>query len=87
MKTIKISHVLFSLAVIGALALAAVPVAPAFALSASNANTASAGMQLSAPAPAVDLTSGGVLACRRIVRWHNGHRFVIRVCHRVASPA
>jgi hypothetical protein len=87
MKTIKISHILFSLAVIGALVLAAIPAAPAFALSASAANTLSAEKQLSAPAPNADLASSGALVCRSVVRWHNGHRIVVRVCHRVANPA
>jgi hypothetical protein len=86
MKTIKISRILFSLAVIGALVLAAVPAAPVFALSTSAANTISAEKQLNAPAPNAGPISSGTLVCRSVVRWHNGHRIVIRVCHRVANP-
>ncbi len=77
MKTNKLSHVLFSLAVIAALVLAAVPMAPAHALSASPAQTTSIS--------ATDTASytSAVVICRSITFWRNHHRITVRVCHRV----
>ena len=76
MKTIKLSHVLFSLALIAALALAVIPV-PVFALSASA----------TAPASGTSLTASGGLVCHSVVVWHHGHRTVVRRCHRVGTSA
>jgi|KBSSwiStaDraftv2_1062776.scaffolds.fasta_scaffold07874_10 hypothetical protein len=76
MKTIKLSHVLFSFAVIAALMLAAVPMAPAHAMTTSTAQVATIG----AHSPVV--TSGAVI-CRSITVWRHGHRITLRVCHRV----
>ena len=81
MKTIKFSHVLVSFAVIAALALAAVPIAPAHAMSASLASqTTSLSATTGNHAPV--LTSGAVV-CRSITVWRHGHRITLRVCHRV----
>jgi hypothetical protein len=83
MKNIKTSHILFSLALIAVLTLAAIPAAPAYALSASATNPMIAANQVSAPA----LASNGVIVCRTVIRWHNGHRVAVRLCHRVEKPA
>jgi hypothetical protein len=79
MKPVKLSHLLFSLAVIGALVMAAIPAAPAFALSASASDQTSFSAS-GAGAPA------GVIVCRSIVKWRNGHRIWVRVCRRVRPP-
>lgn len=76
MKTIKLAHILFSLTVIAALALAVVPT-PVFSLSAGSAGLSSQ----------PTLTATGGLVCHTVVIWHNGHRTVIRRCHRVSSTA
>ena len=81
MKTIKLSHVLFSIAVVTALVLAAIPAAPAYALSSSATQTSIAAADNVSPA-----LSASVIVCRRVVIWHNGHRIVVRVCHRVHRP-
>jgi len=82
MKNIKISHILFSLALIAALGLAALPMAPAHALSAgSSAAPALVANQYAAPT----LVSPNVLVCRSIIVWRHGHRVVVRRCHRVAN--
>jgi hypothetical protein len=39
--------------------------------------------QGSAPA----LASNGILVCRTVIEWRNGHRVVVRRCHRVEKPA
>jgi hypothetical protein len=82
MNKIKTSHILFSLALIAALALAAVPVAPAFALSASAANPMIAANQSSAPV----LASNVIVVCRTVIEWRHGHRIVVRRCHKVVKP-
>ncbi len=74
MNKTKLSTVLFSLAVIAALVLAAVP-APVFALSASGVNA----VQLTAPVA----TYPSVVVCRSVHRWYHGHWIVVRVCHKV----
>lgn len=76
MKTTKISHIVFSLAVIAALMLAAVPMAPAHALT----STASAqATTLTAP----DNSPANAVVCRSFTVWRHGHRVTIRICHRV----
>ena len=83
MKTIKLSHVLFSIAVVTALVLAAIPAAPAYALSSSATQTSIAAADNHSPT----LTAGaGALVCRTKVVWRHGHRVFIRVCHRVHRP-
>jgi hypothetical protein len=79
MKPIKLSQLLFSLAVIGALVLAAIPASPAYALSAPASHQTSIGA-VGADAPA------GAIVCKSVVKWRNGHRIVVRVCHRVRPP-
>ena len=79
MKTTKLSHVLFSLAVIAALMLAAVPMAPVHAMSASPAQTAS----ISAAGTSSTSLTAGVVICRSITFWRHGYRITVRVCHRV----
>ena len=82
MNKIKTSHILFSLALIAALTLAAVP-APAYALSASaSSSPLIAANQASAPA----LAANGIWVCRTVIVWHNGHRIAVRRCHRVEKP-
>ena len=79
MKTTKLSHVLFSFALIAALVLAAVPMAPAYAMSTSSTGTASISGTIN---PSAVVTAGAVV-CRSITFWRNGHRITVRVCHRV----
>jgi len=79
MKPIKLSQLLFSLAVIGALVMAAIPAAPAYALSAAASD------QTSISAAGADSPANAVV-CRSVVKWRNGHRIVVRVCHRVHPP-
>ena len=78
MKTIKLPHLLFSLAVIAALVTAAIPAAPAYALGSGSAQTT---VSAADSTPAVN-----VIVCRNIVRWRDGHRIVVRVCKRVHRP-
>lgn len=77
MKTIKLSHLLFSLAVIAALVMAAIPAAPAYAMAPDSTPTsltaAHAGQVVSAAVV-------GVVVCRNKVIWRDGHRISIRVC-------
>jgi hypothetical protein len=82
MNNIKFSHILFSLALIAALALAVVPMAPAHALSTS---TGIAVMTVNQDNTTV-LTSNSGVVCRSIVIWRNGHRTVVRRCHKVTNP-
>ena len=79
MKPVKLSHLLFSLAVISALVLAAIPAAPAYALSAPASHETSFSAS-DADAPAA------VIICRKVVKWRDGHRIVVLVCHRVRPP-
>jgi hypothetical protein len=83
MNNIKFSHILFSLALIAALALAVVPMAPAHALSTSTANAVMTANQVNAEV----LSSNSGVVCKRIVIWRNGHRTVVRRCHKVTNPA
>jgi hypothetical protein len=77
-------QILFSLAVIAALALAMVP-APVYALSASAGNSAtvgSAATQVSAP-----VLSPNVLVCRTVAVRYHGHWTLVRRCRRVLRPS
>ena len=80
MKTIKLSSVLFSFVVIAALMLAAVPMAPAHAMTISSTQTT--GLSATTGSHTTVLTSGA-LVCRSIAVWRHGHRIRLRVCHRV----
>lgn len=82
MKNIKLSHVLFSLALIAALGLAMVPAAPVHALSVSAASTNPTLAVGQAQAPA--LLAPNALVCRTVIVWRHGHRIAIRRCHRVS---
>jgi hypothetical protein len=84
MNKIKLPHILFSLALVAALALTVVPMAPAYALSGTTTNTGMTANQVNAPLLSSDT---GVLVCRSIVIWRNGHRIVVRRCHKVTKPA
>jgi hypothetical protein len=78
MKTIKLPHLLFSLAVIAALVVAAIPSAPAYAMAPESTQ---------ATLSATDTGSGATaIVCRNVVKWRDGHRIVIRVCKRVHRP-
>lgn len=83
MKTIKLSHLLFSLAVIAALVAAAIPAAPAYALTDSAPQAVS--LTASDGASAV-LTATSAVVCVKKVVWRDGHRVTIRVCKRVHRP-
>jgi hypothetical protein len=83
MKTVKLSHLLFSLAVIAALVAAAIPAAPAYALSDSTPQTVSLTATDDASAA---LTAASAVVCVKKVVWRDGHRVVIRVCRRVHRP-
>mgnify|MGYP000622033487 CR=1 FL=1 len=83
MKTIKLPHLLFSLAVIAALVMAAIPAAPAYALSDSAPQAVS--LTATDDASAV-LTATSAVVCRTKIIWRDGHRVSIRVCKRVHRP-
>jgi hypothetical protein len=88
MKNIKLSHLIFSLALIAALTVAAVP-APVHALAGSSASAASiagANTGIVASQSSVTAASRTVWVCRPVVVWRHGHRFVLRQCHRVVRP-
>ena len=78
MNKIKFSHIVFSLALIAALAFATIPMAPVHALSNSSASTAVSEKQ------AEPLDHGVV--CKNVIIWHNGHRVVVRICQKVTKP-
>jgi len=79
MKPMKLSHLLFSLAVISALVLAAIPAAPVYALSTpASDQTSISAADADAPANAV--------VCKKVVKWRDGHRVVVRVCRRAPRP-
>ena len=80
MKTNKLSYVLFSLAIIVALFAAAIPMAPAHAMSAASTATT-----ISSPASTTTL-GANALVCKHVVKWVHGHRISVRVCHRVPKP-
>ena len=81
MKNSKLSTILFSLAVIVALTLAALPAAPAYALSASSATGSIAVNHSSAPV----ISANHIWVCRTIRIWRNHHLIVIRHCHRLGD--
>lgn len=79
MKTNKLFRVLFSLTVIAALVFAAMPIAPAYAMSASSPQTTSVAA-IGSHSPTL---APGVVVCRSITIWRHHHRITVRVCHRV----
>jgi hypothetical protein len=78
MKTIKLPHLLFSLAVIAALVVAAIPAAPAYAMAPESTQASLSATEAGSGASAI--------VCRNVVKWHEGHRIVVRVCKRVHRP-
>ena len=82
MNKIKFSHIVFSLALIAALAVASLPMAPAFALSTSSATAMAVGNQVNNTV----LAPNTAVVCRSITVWRNGHRIVVRTCHKVTKP-
>ena len=84
MKTMRFSHILFSLAMIAALSLAAIPTTPAYALSDSATQQSTSISTTDNNSPA--LSMAGVVVCRTRIFWRHGHRISIRVCHRVHRP-
>jgi hypothetical protein len=85
MKTIKLAHILFSLTMVAALALAAIPASPAYALS-DSATQQSTSIN-AADNDSSALTAAGVVVCRTKIFWRHGYRVSIRVCHRVHPPS
>jgi uncharacterized membrane protein YdjX (TVP38/TMEM64 family) len=81
MSKTRFFQILFSLAVIAALALAIAP-APVYALSATGTHGATIG---SVTTQAGSQASSGVLVCRRVVVRHNGHVIKVLRCHRVTK--
>lgn len=80
MKTIKFPHLLFSLAVIAALVITALPAAPAYAMAPDSTHASLTATHSDQAA----LTSGvSAIVCWNKVVWRDGHRVVIRVCKRV----
>ncbi len=79
MKTTKLSYLLFSLAMVTALVLAAIPVSPAHALSASAVPQSTS---ITADNHSSVLTAG-IVVCKTRIVWRHGHRIAIRVCHKV----
>jgi hypothetical protein len=80
MKTKKLSHIVFGLAMIAALSLAAIPTVPAHAMSDTAAQQSA--IVAAADGSSSTLTAGAVV-CRSWTVWRNGHRVTVRVCHRV----
>jgi hypothetical protein len=81
MRKTKLSHLLFGLAMIAALALAAIPASAAYALSDSATQQSTSINAADNNSPA--LSAAGAVVCRTKIFWRNGHRVSIRVCHRV----
>jgi hypothetical protein len=81
MKTIKLSHILFSIAMVAALALAAIPASPAHALSDSAAQQSTSISAADNHSPT--LSDASAVVCRTKIFWCHGYRVSIRVCHRV----
>ncbi|MFN8462189.1 MAG: hypothetical protein U0X93_10520 [Anaerolineales bacterium] len=77
MKTIKLSQLLFSLAVIAALVMAAIPAAPAYAMAPDSTPTSLSAASTGQVAPAAIV---GVVVCKNKTIWRDGHRITIRVC-------
>lgn len=80
MKTTKLPYLLFSFAMVAALVLAAIPMAPAHALSVSAPQQSTS---LNAAISSSPVLTSGVVICRTRIVWHHGHRIVRRICHRV----
>ena len=80
MKTTKLSYLLFSLAMVTALVLTAIPVAPAHALSDSalQQNTSIQAAVNNSP-----VLTASIVVCRTRIIWRHGHRIAVRVCHKV----
>jgi hypothetical protein len=83
MNKIKFSHVVFSLALIAALAVASLPMTPVLALSTSSPNAVAVGSQVNNTV----LAPNTAVVCRSITVWRNGHRIIVRICHKVTKPA
>ncbi len=79
MKTTKFPYLLFSLAMVTALILAALPVSPAHALSASAVQQSTS---IAADNHSSVLTAG-IVVCKTKVMWRHGHRIAVRICHKV----
>ena len=79
----RLFQILFSLTVIAALALAAVP-APVYALSAPATNLVSSGG--SAIQNSSVVLPPNILVCRVVIIRHAGHLIIFRLCHRVEKP-
>jgi hypothetical protein len=75
----RISHILFSLAVIATLSLAMVP-APAYALSDTGASPVTVSAQASQSAP-----DSVIRVCRRVAVRHGNHIVYVRRCIRVVK--
>ena len=82
MKTTKLTHVLFSLAVIAALMLAAIPMAPAHAMS-DTAGQQTTGAAATDSSSVLTASTATTVVCRSWTVWRDGHRVTVRVCHRV----
>jgi len=81
MNKIKFTHIVFNLALIAALAIAAIPIVPAHALS----NSSSTAVTVEKPANATILAPATGVVCKSVVIWRNGHRTVVRRCHKVTN--
>ncbi len=82
MKPIKLPYLLFSIAVIAALVAAAIPTAPAYALSDSASQVTS----ISASDSDTPALHPGEVVCKSKVIWRDGKRVTVRVCARVHRP-
>jgi hypothetical protein len=82
MNKIKFSHIVFTLALIAAFAVASVPLAPAHALSNSSANVAAFEKQFDTLA----FAPHSAVVCKSVTIWRNGHRIVVRRCYKVTKP-
>ena len=78
MNKIKFSHIVFGLALIALLVAASVPMAPAYALSNSSVHAVVAEKQSD--------TLNNNIVCKSVTYWRNGHRVVVRICHKVTKP-
>jgi hypothetical protein len=84
MNKINISGIVFSLALIAALAFAVVPMSPAHALSNSAVDTV---MTNANHVETTILAPNTGVVCKSVVVWRNGHRIVLRVCHKIEKPS
>ena len=80
MKTTKYSHLLFSLDLIAALVVAAIPSTPVYAMAAATPQQSTS---IGAADSALSTLAAGAVVCRSITFWRNGYRVTVRVCHRV----